>query len=135
MLNKKEYLLVEVGGPNGQIWNEVDWFGDVDEVIEYSNRKEICDDNGVRFRNSYDEKNWEREDYICEVYADEIEGKIVGVYLINEGLELIEIEEDPKDKLGTETYPTFMIRVNDKMVDTMIGYKGKDQMEINLNKY
>ena len=51
------------------------------------------------------------------------------------GWEFTEIEDDPKDKLGTETYPTFMIRVNDKMVDTMIGYKGKDQMEINLNKY
>ena len=96
MINKKEYLLLEVGGPNGQIWNEVDWFGDVDEVIEYSNREEICDDNGVRFRNSYDEKNWERD--ICEAYADEIEGKIVGVYLINEGLELIEIEDEDDDE-------------------------------------
>jgi hypothetical protein len=93
MLIKKEYVLLSVGGPNGQIWNEEGWFDDVDEVIEYSNREEICDDNGVRFRNSYDEKNWEREDYICEVYKDEIEGKIVGVYLINEGLELLEIED------------------------------------------
>jgi len=93
MLIKKEYLLLSVGGPNGQIWNEVGWFGDVDGVLDYCNRKEICDDNGVRFRNSYDEKNWEREDYICEVYKDEIEGKIVGAYLINEGLELLEIED------------------------------------------
>ena len=53
----------------------------------------------------------------------------------SKGWELIEIEEDPKDALGTETYPTFMMRVNDKMVETMVGYKGKDQMEINLNKY
>ena len=91
MLIKKEYLLLSAGGPNGQIWDEISWFDDVDEVLDYCNREEICDDNGVRFRNSYDEKNWEREDYICEVYADEIEGKIVGSYLINEGLELLEI--------------------------------------------
>ena len=53
----------------------------------------------------------------------------------SKGWELIEIEEDPKDTLGTETYPTFMVRVNDKMVDTMVGYKGKDQMETKLNSY
>ena len=53
----------------------------------------------------------------------------------SKGWELIEIEDDPKDKLGTETYPTFMVRVNDKMVDTMVGYIGKDQMEIKLKSY
>jgi hypothetical protein len=93
MKMNKEYVLVSVGGMNSECILGVDRFENMDEVIEYCNENEVCDDNGVRFRNSYEEKNWGREDYICEVYKDEIEGKIVGVYLINEGLELLEIED------------------------------------------
>ena len=41
------------------------------------------------------------------------------------GWELTEIEDDPKDQLGTDTYPTIMVRVNEKMVNTIIGYNKK----------
>ena len=52
------------------------------------------------------------------------------------GWELIEIEDESGDSgFPVETYPTFMVRVNDKMVDTIIGYSGKDQIENKLNSY
>ena len=50
------------------------------------------------------------------------------------GWEYTEIEDDPKDKLGTDTYPTIMIRVNEKMVDTIVGYNKKSLLE-NLKQY
>ena len=51
-------------------------------------------------------------------------------------MELVEIENEPgKETLPVETYPTFMIRVNDKMVDTITGYSGKHQIETKLNSY
>ena len=54
----------------------------------------------------------------------------------NKGWELIEIEDEKGDSgFPVETYPTFMIRVNNKMVDTIKGYSGKDQMETKLNSY
>ena len=56
--------------------------------------------------------------------------------LESKGWELIEIENEPGDEtFPVETYPTFMVRVNDKMVDTITGYTGKDQMETKLNSY
>ena len=56
--------------------------------------------------------------------------------LENKDWELIEIEDDGGDSgFPVETYPTFMVRVNDKMVDTIIGYSGKDLMETKLNSY
>ena len=56
--------------------------------------------------------------------------------LESKGWELIEIENEPGDEtFPVETYPTFMVRVNDKMVDTIIGYSGKDLMETKLNSY
>ena len=54
----------------------------------------------------------------------------------NKGWELIEIEDEKGDSgFPVETYPTFMVRVNNKMVDTIKGYSGKDQMETKLNSY
>ena len=54
----------------------------------------------------------------------------------SKGWELIEIENENGDSgFPVETYPTFMVRINDKMVDTITGYNGKDQMEIKLNSY
>ena len=54
----------------------------------------------------------------------------------NKGWELIEIEDESGDSgFPVETYPTFMVRVNDKMVETISGYAGKDQMEKKLNSY
>ena len=54
----------------------------------------------------------------------------------SKGWDLIEIEDENGDSgFPVETYPTFMIRVNDKMVDTITGYAGKDQIETKLNLY
>ena len=54
----------------------------------------------------------------------------------NKGWELIEIEDDNGDSgFPVETYPTFMVRINDKMVDTLKGYGGKDKMETKLKNY
>ena len=56
--------------------------------------------------------------------------------LESKGWELIEIEDEKGDSgFPVETYPTFMVRVNDKMVDTIVGYSGKDLMETKLNSY
>ena len=77
MMNKK-YKLEEIGGMNGEVLLREMFFDNMDEVFDYCNREEICDDNGVRFRNSYDEVGW-----------FEFEG--VRDYVINEGLVLIEL--------------------------------------------
>ena len=55
----------------------------------------------------------------------------------SKGWELIELVNDAKgeDKFPVECYPTFMVRIDDKMVDTLKGYGGKDKMEKALNKY
>ena len=54
----------------------------------------------------------------------------------SKGWELIEFEnERGKEAFPVETYPTFMVRVNDKMVDTIKGYGGKDKIEAQLKNY
>ena len=54
----------------------------------------------------------------------------------SKGWELIEIENEPgEENFPVETYPTFMVRINNKMVDTIVGYNGKEQMETKLNSY
>ena len=54
----------------------------------------------------------------------------------SKGWELIEIEDEQGDGgFPVDTYPTLMVRVNDKMVDTITGYSGKDQIETKLNSY
>ena len=54
----------------------------------------------------------------------------------SKGWELIEIENEPGDEtFPVETYPTFMVRINNRMVDTITGYVGKDQIETKLNSY
>ena len=54
----------------------------------------------------------------------------------SKGWELIEIENEPGDEsFPVETYPTMMVRVNDKMVETITGYPGKDSIETKLNSY
>ena len=92
---KKEYLLIRVGGWNGEIWDKVGRFDDLNEVFEYCSREEICDNNGVRFRNSYDEKYWEgyygdMEDGLDE-WIDKDKESVNRVYGINEGLEMYEL--------------------------------------------
>jgi hypothetical protein len=54
----------------------------------------------------------------------------------SKGWELIEIEDENGDSgFPIETYPTFMVRVNDKMVDTIVGYPGKNKIETKLKTY
>jgi len=50
------------------------------------------------------------------------------------GWEYTEIEDDPKDQLGTDTYPTIMVRVNEEMVNTIVGYN-KENLIKELKKY
>tara|TARA_B100000902_G_scaffold182921_1_gene175681 strand:- start:358 stop:603 length:246 start_codon:yes stop_codon:yes gene_type:complete len=50
------------------------------------------------------------------------------------GWEFTEIEDDPKDSVGADTYPTIMVRVNEKMVNTIIGYN-KESLIKELKKY
>ena len=99
MKNKKrEYVLIGVGGMNSECILGVNRFGDIDEVMDYCNREEICDVNEVRFRNSYVDKEvdkgggWMSDDYMCECYEDIVDDKILRVYGINEGLEMLEVE-------------------------------------------
>ena len=52
------------------------------------------------------------------------------------GWELLEIEDEKGDSgFPIETYPTFMVRINDKMVETITGYAGKEKMEDKLNSH
>ena len=52
------------------------------------------------------------------------------------GWELLEIEDEKGDSgFPIETYPTFMVRINDKMVETITGYAGKEKMEAKLNSH
>ena len=54
----------------------------------------------------------------------------------SKGWELIEIEDEQGDSgFPVETYPTLMVRVDDKMIDTITGYSSKDQIETKLNSY
>ena len=50
------------------------------------------------------------------------------------GWEYTEIEDDPKDALGADTYPTLMVRVNGKIVETILGYNKESLLE-KLNQY
>jgi hypothetical protein len=50
------------------------------------------------------------------------------------GFELIELEDDPKDALGADSYPTIMLRVNEEMAHSVIGYDKKSLME-SIKKY
>ena len=93
MIMNKEYRLLEIGGMNSECLLGVKEFENIDEVFDYCNREEICDIDGVRFRNSYNKKYWSSEDFMCECYDDDVEGKVVRVYGINEGLELVEVEK------------------------------------------
>ena len=41
------------------------------------------------------------------------------------GFELIEVKDDPKDALGADSYPTIMLRINEKMMGSIVGYDKK----------
>ena len=54
----------------------------------------------------------------------------------SKGWELIEMEDEQGDSgFPVDTYPTLMIRTNNKMVDTITGYPGKESVEKSLNSY
>ena len=86
------YSIIEIGGMHSECVLGVKEFENIDEVFDYCNENEICDINGVRFRNSYNKKYWSSEDFMCECYDDVVDDKIVRVYGIDEGLELLEVE-------------------------------------------
>jgi hypothetical protein len=98
MKMNKEYRLLSIGGMNSECLLGVWEFKDMDEVFDYCNENEICDINEVRFRNSYVDKEvdegggWMSDKFMCECYEDVVDEKIVRVYGINEGLEMLEIE-------------------------------------------
>jgi hypothetical protein len=88
---KKEYMLISVGGMNGEIWSFEGRYGDLNEVLGL----DLLDVNEVRFRNSYDEKDWEgyygdMNDGLDE-WIDRDKESVNRVMLINEGLEMYEL--------------------------------------------
>ncbi len=92
---KKEYLLISVGGMNGEIWRFENRLDDLNELFEYCSREEICDVDGYRFRNSYKEEYWEgyygdMNDGLDE-WIDRDKESVNRVYGINEGLEMYEL--------------------------------------------
>ena len=94
MLNKKmnkKYMLIGVGGMNGEIWNLIGKYDSLEEVFELG----YLDDNDVRFRNSYNEKYWEgyygdMNDGLDE-WMDKDKESVNRVYGINECLEMYEL--------------------------------------------
>ena len=89
-MNKK-YMLIGVGGMNGQIWNLIGKYDSLEEVFE----EDYLDDNGVRFRNSYKEKYWEgyygdMGDCLDE-WMDKDKESVNRNYLINESVEMYEL--------------------------------------------
>ena len=91
MKMNKRYMLIGVGGMNGEIWNLIGKYDSLEEVFEL----DYLDDNDVRFRNSYDEKYWDgyygdMEDGLDE-YLDKNEKVNGKCYLINECVEMFEL--------------------------------------------
>jgi hypothetical protein len=88
---KKEYMLIGVGGMNGQIWNLIGKFDSLEEVFELG----YLDDNDVRFRNSYKDEYWEgyygdMNDGLDE-WIDKDKESVNRNYLINESVEMYEL--------------------------------------------
>ena len=96
-MNKK-YMLIGVGGMNGEIWNLIGKYDSLEEVFELG----YLDDNDVRFRNSYKEEYWEGyygdvEDGLDE-WMDRDKESVNRNYLINECVEMYELNIfDKKD--------------------------------------
>ena len=91
MKNNKKYMLIGVGGMNGEIWNLVGKYDSLEEVFERGD----LDGNEELFRDSYDEKYWEgyygdMEDGL-EEWLDKDKESVNGNYLINESLEMYEL--------------------------------------------
>ena len=110
MIMKKEYMLISVGGMNGEIWRCEGRYDSVEEVFKLG----LFDINGYKFdKNIYEEDFWERyrgeiegmfEGYYGDMsdgldeWIDKDKESVNGVYLINEGLEMYELNIfDKKD--------------------------------------
>jgi hypothetical protein len=52
----------------------------------------------------------------------------------SKGYEFVEVEDDPKDALGADNYPTVMFRINEEIVDTIIGYN-KENLLSTIKKH
>ena len=104
----KRYMLIGVGGMNGEIWNLIGKYDSLEEVFELG----YLDDNGYRFRNVYDEDYWERfkgeiegmwEGYYgdmedgLEEWIDKDKESVNGVYGINECVEMYELNVFEKE--------------------------------------
>jgi hypothetical protein len=95
---KKEYVLVGVGGMNGEIWNVEGEFDRLEDVIDWMVEKKMYvwdEGNEEECRvdmNWMEVISWMREKFMCDVYDELVDGKIVGVCGLSESLELLEIE-------------------------------------------
>ena len=94
----KEYMLIGVGGPNGQIWNFEGRYSSLEEVLGL----DLLDGNEEEFKKSYDERDWEgyygdMNDGLDE-WIDRDKESVNRNYLINECVEMYELNvfEDKK---------------------------------------
>ena len=88
---KKEYMLISVGGMNGEIWRFEGRYDNLDEVFKL----ELLDVDGDKFKNEYKEEYWEgyygdMNDGLDE-WIDKDKESVNRVMLINEGLEMYEL--------------------------------------------
>jgi hypothetical protein len=80
MMNER-IKVVAVGGPNGQIQNELGSFDSLDDVLSYLKENDIRDDNGDKVDKFYDD-GW---------LEWEFEGEKLKDYVVNEGL-MVEVK-------------------------------------------
>ena len=89
-MNKK-YMLIGVGGMNGEIWNLIGKYDSLEEVFELG----YLDDNEEEFKKSYKEEYWEgyygdMNDGLDE-WMDRDKESVNRNYLINESVEMYEL--------------------------------------------
>ena len=90
MMNKK-YMLIGVGGMNGEIWDLMEKYDSLEEVLELG----LFDDNGVELKKSYKEEYWEgyygdMNDGLDE-WIDRDKESVNRNYLINDCVEMYEL--------------------------------------------
>jgi hypothetical protein len=90
---RKEYLLISVGGPHGEIWRSEGRYDSLDEVFELG-LKDVNEDD---FKEEYKEEYWEgyygdMNDGLDE-WIDRDKESVNRNYLINEGLEMYELNQ------------------------------------------
>ena len=93
-------MLIGVGGMNGEIWNLMEKYDSLEEVLELG----LFDVNGIEFKKSYDEKDWEgyygdMNDGLDE-WMDRDKESVNRVYGINESVEMYELNVFEKKVYG-----------------------------------